>query len=161
MERLEGYRSLRIRPRSTPVLLEKGFYTDSMAGFTPDGEMLVTVELPTTFSSGTDLDRMQDLVIGEVIKNMAGKGLCPQLDEEYTYLKKIESGIKGSSRLPSFKLDARRCFRMVKRSMPGLNRLENKRAFKEILTAVQTRERGAGEKAIHRLMFAPGQNLLR
>ena len=44
-ERVEDYKKLRFFPRSTPVLLEKGYYTEGMTGYTADGEMLVPMPL--------------------------------------------------------------------------------------------------------------------
>jgi hypothetical protein len=68
--------------------------------------MLVTVDVPTSFGSGSNLDRMRELVIGEIVRNVAGKEICPELDREYRYLRQLQSGMRGSSRIPSFKLDS-------------------------------------------------------
>ena len=56
-ERVEEYTKLRFFPRSTPVLLEKGYYTEGMTSYTTDGEMLVPIPLAVSMRSGTNLEQ--------------------------------------------------------------------------------------------------------
>ena len=74
-EKVDAYRKLRFFPRSTPVLLEKGYYTEGITGYTVDGEMLVTVPISVTFRSGTNLDRIMELVRMDVVRRIAGLSL--------------------------------------------------------------------------------------
>ena len=104
---MEEYRKLRFFPRSTPVLLEKGYYTEGMTGYTVDGEMLVTVPIPVSFRSGTNLDRIMELVRMDVVRRIAGRGVSPEIDREYRRLRSLESGTRGSSRTASMKLEPR------------------------------------------------------
>ncbi len=124
--RLAAYRGLRFAPRSTPIVIEKGFYTEWWTQFTADGELLVSMPLAVRFRSGTNLDRLRDLVRTEVVRHLAGRKVCPALDREYRYRRSLESGRTGSTRLPGFKLDTLRGFAELKNLYPGLRRIENK-----------------------------------
>jgi hypothetical protein len=135
-ERLEGYRKLRFFPRSTPVLLEKGYYTEGMTGYTADGEMLVPVPLPVSYRSGTNTDRMMELVRMDVVRRVAGRGVSPELDEEYRRLRSLESGIRGSSRTASMKLDAGWGYRVLRQACPFLARLADRGRFRELVDLV-------------------------
>ena len=141
--RLEEYRRLRFFPRSTPVLLEKNFYTDGLSGYTADGELMLTINLPVEIRSGTNLSRTQELVISEVTRQLAGKGVNPDFDKQYGELKKLASGIKGSSRLPSFKINTKREFRLLKDNFPTLRRLEDKVQMKKWLQLAKSGKRRA------------------
>lgn len=148
VERLIGeYKHLRFVPRSTPgstpVIVGKDFYTESITEFTADGELMVSVDLPVSYSSGTNLERMQELVQGDVARRLAGKGVCPDLDEQYRQVKSLDSGIRGSWRVPSFRLDLRAGFAALKASYPVMRRLENKTEFSRLLALVAS---GDGKK---------------
>ncbi len=161
-ERVEYYRKLRFFPRSTPVLLEKGYYTEGMTGYTADGEMLVPVPLAVSFRSGTNLDRMMELVRADVVRRLAGRGVSAEIDRQYRYLKSLESGIRGSSRAASMKLDAAWGYRELKREFPFLARLSDKRKFVELVSEIQ-RGRGSAERRVAALIEAeqgPGRPLL-
>lgn len=138
VERLvKEYRQLRFVPRSTPgstpIIVGKDFYTSSISEYTAEGEMMVSVDLPVAYNSGTNLERMQELVQADVTRRLAGKGVCPDLDEEYRNLKSLDSGIRGSTRTPSMKLNTRTGFAALKRQYPIVRHLENKQEFKRLL----------------------------
>jgi hypothetical protein len=151
--RLRQYRGLDFVPRSTPIVLEKDFYTEWISDYTIDGELLVTVDVPVQFRSGTNLDRIQELVRSEFARRLAGKGICPELDEEYEYLKDIRSGIHGSSLWPSLKLNGERAFQMLKKRYPSLRMLEDKRGFRRLLDIVSEKKRGRALKLITKTIF--------
>lgn len=159
-ERVEYYRTLRFFPRSTPVLLEKGYYTDGMTGYTADGEMLVPVPIAVSFSSGTNLDRMMELVRADVVRRIAGRGVSPEIDRQYRYLRSLESGLRGSSRTASMKLDASWGYRALRQEHPFLARLADKRRFVQLVSEIQRRGAGA-ERLLQSLMEsearAPGR----
>jgi hypothetical protein len=140
-ERLAAYRSLRFAPRSTPIVIEKGFYTEWWTQFTADGELLVSMPLAVRFRSGTNLDRLRDLVRAEVVRRLAGRKVCPALDQEYRYRRSLESGRTGSTRLPGFKLDTRRGFAELKNLYPGLKRIENKQELAALTEMAYSRSR--------------------
>jgi len=147
-DQLAEYRRLRFFPRSTPVLLEKGFHTDGMTGYTADGEMLVPIPLPVTYRSGTNLDRKMELVRADVVKRIAGRGVSEEIDREYRHLKSLESGMRGNSRLASQKIDAAGGFRSLRQDFPFLARLEDKQKFRELVEIVRAGGIGASERRI-------------
>ena len=160
-ERVEDYRKLRFFPRSTPVLLEKGYYTEGMTGYTADGEMLVPIPLPVTYRSGTNLDRVMEQVRMDVVRRIAGRGVSGELDREYRHLRSLESGIRGSSRAASMKLDTAWGYRVLRQEFPFLARLADKRRFEELVGEIQT-GKGSAERRVETLMAQePVQGSLR
>jgi hypothetical protein len=131
-EKIARYREMRFTPRSTPILPEKGFYDEWFTGYSADGEMLVDMPLEVHYRSGTNLERKMEQVRAAVTKGLCGKGICTALDGEYGYLKSLESGIHGSSRLPSFKVNLKRGFHQLKRLYPLLGCLEDKTQFQRL-----------------------------
>ena len=150
-ERVEDYRKLRFFPRSTPVLLEKGYYTEGMTGYTADGEMLVPLPLSVTFRSGTNLDRIMEQVRMDVVRHIAGRGVSRELDREYRHLRSLESGIRGSSRTASMKLDTAWGYRVLRQEFPFLARLADKRRFEELVGEIQA-GKGPAERRVEALM---------
>jgi hypothetical protein len=130
--KIEEYKKLRFFPRSVPVLLEQNFWTDGLTSYTADGEMLVPIPLSVTQRSGTNLDRKMELVRMDLVRRLAGKGVSPELDKEYTRLKSLRSGTRGSSRTASLKMDPVWGFGVLKSEFPALARLEDKEGFKEL-----------------------------
>jgi hypothetical protein len=151
-QRVEDYKKLRFFPRSTPVLLEKGYYTEGMTGYTADGEMLVPIPLPVTMRSGTNLDRKMELVRMDVVKRIAGRGVSGPIDEEYRRLRSIESGIRGSSRTASMKLDTIWGYRVLRQDYPFLARLADKVKFQELVDLVWKEGIGSSERRIAALI---------
>jgi hypothetical protein len=151
--KLEVYRKLRATPRATPVLLEKDFYTDAMTGFTQDGEMLVSIPLAVSFRSGTNLDRKMELVRMDVVRRVAGRGVSVEIDREYRRLRSIESGIGGSSRTPSFKLDPGWGYWVLRRDFPFLLRLSDKRGFQDLVQLVRSGSLRKAQKRIAALLL--------
>jgi hypothetical protein len=150
-ERVEGYRKLRFFPRSTPVLLEKGYYTEGMTGYTTDGEMLVPIPLPVSFKSGTNLDRIMEQVRMDVVRRIAGRGVSRELDREYRHLRSLESGMRGSSRTASMKLDTAWGYRVLRQEFPFLARLADKKSFEQLASVIQA-GRGSAERRVEALI---------
>jgi hypothetical protein len=151
-DRLHEYRSITFRTRATPIILEKGFYTEWLSQYTDEGEPLVSVPLGVTYNSGTNTDRLREIVQTEFVRRLAGRGICPALDEDYRFRKSLESGRRGSSRLPSFKIDTSRGFQEIKRLYPGLAVLEDKREFRKLLDEVRRHGRKHAEKLISNII---------
>jgi hypothetical protein len=151
-DRIEEYRKLRFFPRSTPVLLEKGFYTDGMTSYTADGEMLVPIPLPVSFRSGTNLDRKMELVRMDLVRRIAGKGVSREVDREYRRLRSLESGPRGSSRMASMKLDPAWGYGILKRDFPFLRRLADKASFTELVALVSSEGKSSTEHRIEMLI---------
>jgi hypothetical protein len=142
-ERVQAYKDISLKPRSQPLVMPKDYYTEGITHYTRDGEPLVSVSLPVTFDSKTNLDRMQELVEYEITRGLAGKGVCPELDKEYDYLKSIKSGTRGDSRFPSLKLRMPKGFLYLKNRYPLLKKVDNKREFKQLVRIVRMRGRKA------------------
>jgi hypothetical protein len=152
-EQLEQYRNLRVSPRSAPVLpLEKGFHTEGMTGFTQNGEILVSIPLRVSFKSGTNLDRKMELIRMDVVRRVAGRGVSAEIDREYRRLRSIESGTRGSSRTPSFKLDPGWGYWVLRRSFPFLSRLSDKKRFQELVSMVGSGSLGWAQRQVSALV---------
>ena len=151
-ERVDEYKKLRFFPRSTPVLLEKGYYTEGMTGYTTDGEMLVPIPLPVSFKSGTNLDRKMELVRMDVVRRIAGRKVSGAVDKEYRRLRGLSSGIRGNSRTTSMKLDAVWGYRVLRQDFPFLRRLTDKAMFEELVDLVHAAGAGTSESRIAALI---------
>jgi hypothetical protein len=151
--KLEEYKNLRVLPRAAPVLpLAKGLYTEAMTGFSPDGEILVSIPVAVSFRSGTNLDRKMELVRMDVVRRIAGRGVSAEIDREYKRLRSIESGPRGSSRTPSFKLDPSWGFWVLRQAFPFLSCLSDKRGFEELVQVVRTGTLGEAERFVAALI---------
>jgi hypothetical protein len=160
-DRLREYRAISLRPRATPINLEKGFYTDWYSSFTGDGELLVSVALPVISRSGTRLDRLRELVQQEIVRRLAGRGVCPDIDADYRFRRSLESGRLGSSRLPGFRLDYGRGFQALKSLYPAMSRLEDRGEFARLVDEVRRSGRRGGARAAERLLARDPQDLPR
>jgi hypothetical protein len=151
-DRLREYKNITFRTRATPINLEKGFYTDWLSQYTADGELLVTVPIGVKYKSGTNLDRLREMVQTEFVRRLAGKRICPALDEDYRFRKSLESGRRGSSRLPSFKIDVNRGYQEIKQLYPALMVLENRQEFQKLVDLVRSGGRKRSQKAIENMI---------
>ena len=147
-------RQMRFIPRSTPIVLEHGFYTEWLSGYTVDGEALVSLPLRVTYRSGTNLDRTQELIKDEITRRAAGKGISAALDTDYHDLRRLESGIRGSSRTPSLRLNVKRGFQSLKQVAPALARLEDRGELSRLMALVASSRRGRAELEIEALLVA-------
>jgi hypothetical protein len=104
------------------------------------------------FRSGTNLDRLKELVQGEVVRRLAGRRVCPELDRDLAFRKRAASGRYGSSRVPRFKLDLKRGYGALKSLYPALQRLEDKKEIATLIDLVRNRGRGAARRAVEGLL---------
>lgn len=151
---LEELRRMRFIPRSTPIVVEHGLYTQWLTGYTVDGEALVSVPLRVTYRSGTNLDRAQQLIQDEITRKAAGRGISRDLDASYQHLRSLQSGIRGSSRTPSLRLNARRGFQTLKQAVPSLARLEDKAELRRLMAMVTHVSRWRAEREVAALLAA-------
>lgn len=159
-ERLREYRSITVRPRATPINLEQGFYTDWLTQYTTNGELLVSIDLPVRWNSGNNLGRLRELMQQEVVRRLAGRGICEALDRDYRYRRSLTSGTRGSSRVPSQKLDFTAGWSELRTLCPALTRLEDDRELRRMLEAVRGAGRKGGERAVRALLAGdPGELL--
>jgi hypothetical protein len=163
ISQLEGHvlelKRLRFIPRATPIVIEHGFYTNSLGGYTADGELLVSVPLAISYRSGTNLDRASDMIKQEITRRLAGKRVSATLDASYLYLRSLQSGMRGSSRTPSMKLDAQRGFQLLKREIPLLRQVDNKADLQRLLDFVSKSKRRAALRMIETLINNPRAQL--
>jgi hypothetical protein len=157
-ERLREYKSVTLRSRATPINLEQGFYTEWLSQYTADGELLVSVPIEVFYGSGTNLDRFREMVRTEFVRRLAGRGICPALDEDYRFRKSLASGRRGSSRLPSLKVDVQRAYREIKRMVPGVGLLDDNRTLRNLLTIVTKNRRRGSQRAIEHMMRRESKN---
>ena len=85
---------------------------------------------------------------------MARRGICPALDKEYYYLRSLESGKRGSSRLPGFKINTIKGFRALKYQFPFLAQLEDKRSFQRLIDLVRQRGRGTVRRMLEQMVLS-------
>jgi hypothetical protein len=99
------------------------------------------------------------MVQTELVRTLAGKGICPALDEDYHFRKSLESGLRGSSRVPSFKVNIRRGFQEIKSLYPALRCVEDKQEFRKLVDLVRAQGRKRSQKAIENLIQRDSQRL--
>ena len=138
--RLSELEAISVRPRAQPLILPKGYYTEGLTRFTRDGEPLIPIALEASYSTGTNLDRVMELVRDEVVRKIAGKGLSEPLDTEIERLKSLESGRLGNRLFPRSALDTSRWYSRVCLRYPQLRVLEDKAAVQRFIS-VATRSR--------------------
>lgn len=158
--KIDGYKKMTVTPRSQPIVMPKDYYTEGITGYTPDGEPLISVALPVTFNSKTNLDRMQELVKYEITRKLAGKGVCPELDRQYTYLKGMESGTKGDSLFPSLKVGMRKGFASLAAAYPQLKKVEEKEEFTKLIRRISRGEKKAVQKQLEQELIGEPTSLL-
>jgi len=154
--RIERLRTLRVYPRSTPLPIEPGVQTDALIGFTAEGVPLVTLGIGVDVRSGTNLDRMRELIQSEVVRRCAGGRFAPELDREYRRLAAggragggRAGGLRPGGTVPhSLRLDHRRLFPALRRAYPVLRHLEDRAQLRALLEHC----RRYGEAATRRLI---------
>ena len=95
---------------------------------------------------------MQDLIRDEIMRRAAGKGISATLDASYHHLRRLESGIRGSSRTPSLRLNAKRGFQNLKQTVPALARLEDRTELQRLLRLVAHARPSRAEAEIEALL---------
>gem|GEM_PF-1457525 len=148
MSLVEKYKKMKFIPRSTPIVMEKGFYDEWFTGFTRDGEMLVNVPVPVRIYSGNNTERLMELVRMDFVKRIAGRGVSRELDRHYRYLKSLESGIRGNSRTPSLKVNTTFGYQVLKREIPFLKIMEEKDNFLKLVGTVMNRRLKKPERIV-------------
>ena len=146
---------LRFIPRPTPLVIEHGFYTNAIGGYTAAGELLVSVPLAVSYRSGTNLDRARDMLKQEVARRLAGRGVSETLDQNYRHLRSLQSGLRGSSRTPSMKVDTHRAFIQLKQEIPMLRRIDTTEGLRQLLDLAARSSRRALQRSIEAMVAAP------
>ena len=148
--RLSELEAISVRPRPQPLILPTGYYTEGLTRFTRDGEPLIPIALEASYSTGTNLDRVMELIRDEVVRKIAGKGLCEPLDAEIDRLRSLESGRRGNRMFPRSALDTSRWFSRVRLRYPQLQILEDKSAVTRFISiALHSRTRALRKHIVH------------
>jgi hypothetical protein len=132
-ERLAELEGIKVEPRAKPFVPERGFYTEQITRFSPQGELLVSLQLPGVIRSGTNLDRVRELVKMELVGRLAGKGVCRELDEHLEYIRSLASGSRGSWFFPRSKMEIEQSFACLRSSFPVLAALDSREGTRRLL----------------------------
>jgi hypothetical protein len=130
----------RFFPRARPIELEPGLLTASIIGYTPGGEAIVRMRVPVISSTGNRLDRIRESIQSEILRDVAGSGISPEIDREFRLAMSPESGLRGGSSDPlgtSLRIDE--LFRMLSTQYPFLKRLYDR---EEMAKLVDLAEKG-------------------
>ena len=159
-QRIERLQALRVYPRSTPLPIEPGIQTDTLIGFTADGVPLVTLGIGVEVRSGTNLDRMRDLIQSEIVRRCANRGFATELDQEYRRLAPGGGDHRTGTRAPSLRLDHRRLFPALRRAYPVLRRIEDRTELKRLMEHCRTYGEGATRRLIEMELAALASSAL-
>jgi hypothetical protein len=85
------------------------------------------------------------------VRRIAGRGVSREIDRQYRYLRSLESGMRGSSRTASMKLDAAWGYRVLRQEFPFLARLADKLKFVELAEQIRSAG-GSAERRLESLM---------
>ncbi len=129
-EQLADFKTAKFFPRARPHTMEKDLFTASLAGYTQQGEVLVTVELHTIQSSGNTYDHLLEHLRVEIIRDCAGAGVSRSLDTEIKKTRSPDAGRRFSFMEALNNLDVPGMFRRLSMEYPFLRRVENREDLK-------------------------------
>jgi hypothetical protein len=125
-EQLADFRAARFFPRARPHAMEKDLLTASLAGYTREGELLVTVDLHTIQSTGNTYDHLLEHLRVEIIRDCAGAGISPNLDAEVSKTRSPSAGRRFTLMEALNNLDVPGLFRSLSMEYPFLRRVESR-----------------------------------
>ncbi len=143
-EQADMLEQTRFFPRARPIEMEPGLLTASIVGYSPGGEAIVRMKVPVITSTGNRLDRIRESVESEILRDVAGGGISPEVDREFRTAMSPESGLRGSSNDPvgaSLRVDE--LFRTLSTRYPFLKRLYDQQ---EMAKLVNLAEEGDGRQ---------------
>jgi len=129
-EQLAGFKTAKFFPQARPHTIEKDLFTASLAGFTPDGEALVTVDCQTIQGSGNTYDHLLEHLRVEIIRDCAGAGVSRNLDTEIKKRHSPRAGRQFALLQALNTLDITHMFRALSMEYPFLRRIENREDLK-------------------------------
>jgi hypothetical protein len=143
-EQAEIFEQTKFFPRARPIEMEPGLLTAAIVGYSPGGEAIVRMKVPVITSTGNRLDRIRESVQSEILRDVAGSGISPEVDREFHAAMSPESGLRGSSSDPvGATLRVDELFRSLATRYPFLKRLYDQ---KEMGKLVDLAERGDGHQ---------------
>ena len=87
--------------------------------------------------------------------------LLSVLDEDYRFRRSLESGLRGSTRLPSFKIDVLRAYREIKQLYPAIRLLDGNSTLRDLAALVSRTGRHRSREVIERMIQDRSQALPR
>lgn len=156
IRQMQIYREARFIPRRRDIMPHQitGIGTESLAAYTEDGEMMVTVKVPVIYHSGNRYDRLRDFIIAEIINKIGGRGIDAELDAEIRQKREPESGYSGSFFDPKSKLKSYRVFHDLGYRMPFLKRLQDKDELKKMISYGEAGERKTLDRYIQKIIVS-------
>ncbi|MFP4383041.1 MAG: hypothetical protein ACLFST_01550 [Spirochaetia bacterium] len=134
---LEDLKKIRMEPRGTPLIVEQNFWNEVILGTDSRGELLVTVDIPSSLNSGTNQDRTQTLVKYQILKSLSGRGIWRNFDEEVSRLKSYKSGKEGRKRDTVSVMDVEKHFNSLAEIYPVYNAVNNAAEFSGLLSVMR------------------------
>jgi hypothetical protein len=134
---LEDLKKIKMKPRGTPLVVEQDFWNEVILGTDSRGELLVTVDIPSSIRPGTNQDRTQALVKYQILKSLSGKGIWRDFDEDINRLKSYKSGKEGRKRDTVSVLDIERYFNSLTEVHPVYNAVNNSSEFSGLLSVMR------------------------
>lgn len=129
-EQLADFKTAKFFPRARPHMMEKDLFTAALAGYTREGEVLVTLDLHTIQSSGNTYDHLLEHLRVEIIRDCAGAGVSRNLDAEVEKTRSPSAGRRFSLMESLNNLDIPGMFRSLSMEYPFLRRVENREDLK-------------------------------
>ena len=149
-DQVSDYRTTKFFPRARPATMERDLLTASLAGFSAEGEALVTVDLKSIQSSGNTYDHLIEHLKIEIIRDCAGIGISDSLDEQVGKTRSDEAGRRFSLMDVLPNLNVSELYRTLSLQFPFLRRIENREDLK-VLADLAAQRRKAD---LHRLISA-------
>lgn len=144
----------RFFPRARPIEIEPGLLTAAIVGFTPGGEALVRMRMPIISSTGNRLDRIRELVEAEILRDVVGSGVSPEVDREFRHAMSPASGRRGSSDDPfSATLRTDELFRTLSTRYPFLKRLHDREEMARLVDLAEH----SGDRAVRAYLKSASQ----
>jgi RNA recognition motif-containing protein len=134
---LNELKKIQLRPRGTPIIPEQDFWNEVILGTDNRGELLVTVDIPSSIKSGTNQDRTQSLIKFQILKTVYRKGICKKLDEDIQKLKSYKSGTHGRKYDTVSALDVDYYFGLLADEEPLFKSVNNPAEFSTILSLMR------------------------
>ena len=159
LDQVADYKTAKFFPRARPATLERDLFTASLAGFTPSGEVLVTVDLPTIQSTGNTYDHLLEHLRVEIVRDCAGAGISERLDSAVKKARTLDSGRRGAFVEVLNKLNVPGLYRELSVEYPFLRRLENRQDLK-LLADLAAQGRKSDLRKIVAAMAREDTNLL-
>ena len=132
----------RFFPRARPIEMEPGLLTAAIVGYAPGGEAIIRMKVPVISSTGNRLDRIRESVESEILRNVIGSGIAPDVDREFRTAMTPESGLRGSLSDPlGSSLRTADLFRSLSTHYPFLKRLADPEAMAKLVDLAERGDR--------------------